>query len=112
MPLGSSISRASLYDDPQGETDTNLRLMLLIDKPFLDTPCCGVRQMTWHLRNQGHAVNVKRLRRLMRLMGLMPIYQQPNTSRAAKGHQTDPSLLRGLLWLLSSTCGTFADPLI
>ena len=59
MPLGSSISRASLSYDPQGETDTNLRLMLLIDRPFLDTPCCGVRQMTWHLRNQGRAIGPK-----------------------------------------------------
>ncbi len=24
--------------------------------------------MTWHLQNEGHAVNVKRIRRLMRLM--------------------------------------------
>ena len=35
--------------------------------------------MTWNLRNEGHAVNQKRIRRLMRLMGLMPIYQKPNT---------------------------------
>ena len=32
----------------------------------------------------------------MRLMGLMPIYQKPNTSKAAKGHKTYPYLLRGL----------------
>jgi putative transposase len=29
--------------------------------------------MTWHLQNEGHAVNDKRNRRLMRLMCLMPI---------------------------------------
>ena len=28
--------------------------------------------MTWHLRNEGHLVNEKRIRRLMRLMGLIP----------------------------------------
>ena len=32
----------------------------------------------------------------MRLMGLMPIYQKPNTSKAAKGHKIFPYLLRGL----------------
>ena len=32
----------------------------------------------------------------MRLMGLMPIYQKPNKSKAAKGHKTYPYLLRGL----------------
>ena len=53
--------------------------------------------MTWHLRNDDHVVNEKRIRCLMRLMGLMPIYQKPNTSRAAKGHKIYPYLLRGLL---------------
>ena len=32
----------------------------------------------------------------MRLMCLMPIYQKPNTSKAAQGHKTYPYLLRGL----------------
>ena len=91
-----SISRSSFYYAPQGETAMNLDLMLLIDKQFLDTPFYGVRQMTWHLQNEGHAVNEKRVRRLMRLMRLMPIYQKPDTSRPAKGHKTYPYLLGGL----------------
>ena len=91
-----SIARSSFYYSPLGETDTNLTLMRVIDKQFLDTPFYGVRQMTWHLRNDGHPVNEKRIRRLMRLMGLMPIYQTPNTSKPAKGHKTYPYLLRGL----------------
>ena len=49
--------------------------------------------MTRHLRNDGHRVNEKRIRRLMRLM---PIYQKPNTSRPARGLETYPHLLRGL----------------
>jgi putative transposase len=52
--------------------------------------------MTWHLQNEGHAVNQKRIRQLMRLMRLMPIYQKPDTSRPAKGHKTYPYLLGGL----------------
>ena len=70
--------------------------MQLIDVQSLDTPFSGVRQMTRHLRNEGHKVNEKRIRRLMRLMGLMPIYQKPNTSRPAKGHKIYPYPLRGL----------------
>ena len=91
-----SISRSSFYYEPQGETGTNLDLMRLIDKQFLDTPFYGVRQMTWHLRNESPLVNEKRIRRLMRVMGLMPIYQKPNTSKPAKGHKTYPYLLRDL----------------
>jgi putative transposase len=88
-----SISRSSFYYRPKGETALKLALMRQIDERFLETPFFGVRQMTWHLRNEGHLVNEKRIRRLM---GLMPIYQKPNTSKAAKGHKTYPYLLRGL----------------
>jgi len=91
-----SISRSSFYYQPKGETALNLMLMRKIDKQFLETPFYGVQQMTWHLRNDKHLVNEKRVRRLMRLMGLMPIYQKPNTSKAAKGHKIYPYLLRGL----------------
>ena len=91
-----SIARSSYYYEPKGETEQNLGLMRRIDEQFLETPFFGVRQMTWHLRNDGHLVNEKRIRRLMRLMGLMPIYQKPNTSRPAKGHKTYPYLLRSL----------------
>lgn len=63
----------------QGEIAMNLMLMRQIDEQFLETPFFGVRQMTWHLRDDGHLVNEKRIRRLTRLMGLMPIYQNSNT---------------------------------
>ena len=52
-----SISRSSFYYEPKGETEKNLDLMRVIDKQFLETPFYGVRQMTWHLRNEGHLVN-------------------------------------------------------
>jgi len=101
LPIGRqcallSISRSSFYYTLKGETAMNLMLMRQVDEQFLETPFYGVRQMTWHLRNEGHLVNEKRIRRLMRLMGLMPIYQKPNTSKPAKGHKIYPYLLRGL----------------
>lgn len=101
LPIGKqctllSIARSSFYYTLKGETAMNLMLMRQVDEQFLETPFYGVRQMTWHLRNEGHVVNEKRIRRLMRLMGLMPIYQKPNTSKPAKGHKVYPYLLRGL----------------
>jgi putative transposase len=57
-----SISRSSFNDSPLGETDANLAMMRLIDKQFLDTPFYGVRQMTWHFRNEGYPVHDKRIR--------------------------------------------------
>ena len=55
-----SISRSSFYYTPKGQTALNLMLMRQIDEQFLQTPFFGVRQMTWHLRNEGHLVNEKR----------------------------------------------------
>ena len=91
-----SIPRSTFYHRPAGETAGNLALMQIIDRQFMETPFFGVRQTTWYLRNEGHAVNPKRVRRLMRLMGLMPICRKPNTSKPAKGRQPYPYLLRGL----------------
>lgn len=91
-----SIPRSSLYYQRKGESPYNLELMTLIDKQFMDTPFYGVRQMTWHLKGEGHKVNKKRIRRLMRLMGLTPIYQKPNTSKSNKAHKIYPYLLGGV----------------
>ncbi len=81
---------------PKGETALNLALMRRIGEQFLETPFYVVRQMTWHLQNDGTLVNEKCIRRLMRLMSLMPIRRKPNASKAAKGHKTYPYLLKGL----------------
>ena len=44
--------------------------MALIDQQYLKTPFYGSRRMTAWLRNHGHQVNRKRVRRLMQLIGL------------------------------------------
>ena len=82
---------------PGGETAENVAPMRIIDRQFMETPFYGVRQMTWHLRNEGHALNPERVRRLMRLMSLMPIYRKPNISKPAKGRRPFLYLLRGLM---------------
>lgn len=106
-----SIARSFYCYEPEGETEQNLGLMRQIDEQFPETPFFGVRQMTWRLRNDGHLVNEKRMRRPMRLMGLMPICQKPDTSGPAKGRTTYPCLLKGLrvdrpnqVWRSDITC--------
>lgn len=101
LPIGTqykllSISRSSFHDQSAGETAMHLMLMRKIDEQFLETACLGVRQMTWHLRNEGYLGNEKRIRWLMRLMGLMPSCQNPNISRPLKGRKTSPYLLKGI----------------
>ena len=91
----ASISRSTFYHMPRGESARNLALMGMIDRQFLETPFYGAQQMTWHLRAEGHPVNIKRVRRLMRLMGLMPIYRQPRTR--SHTHKRDSLLCRSVI---------------
>ncbi len=92
-----SISRASFYYQPVGETAENLALMRLIDVQYLETPWYGSRQMARHFRRDGHEVGRKRVRRLMAMMGLVPIYQRPRTTVPNSEHRVWPYLLRGMV---------------
>ena len=96
-----SISRASFYRQPAGETPENLELMRIIDEAFMEMPWYGSRQMARHLRRQHWCVGRKRVRRLMRKIGLSPIYQAPKTSEPHPRHRIYPYLLRHLAieWL-------------
>ena len=90
------ISRSSLYYLPTEAGTEDLELMALIDQQYLKTPFYDSRRMTAWLRNHGHRVNRKRVRRLMQLIGLEAIYRRPNTSKPNPGHKVYPYLLRGL----------------
>ena len=76
------ISRSSLYYPPTEAGAEDLELMALIDQQYLKTPFYGSRRMTAWLRNHGHQVNRKRVRRLMQLIGLEAIYRRPNHQQA------------------------------
>ena len=91
-----SISRASFYRQPAGESTENLELMRLIDKAFMEMPWYGSRQMARHLRRLGWRVGRKRVRRLMKKIGLVAIYQAPKTSEPHPQHKIYPYLLRHL----------------
>ena len=79
------ISRSSLYYLPTEAGAEDMELMALIDQQYLKTPFYGSRRMTAWLRNHGHQVNRKRVRRLMQLIGLEAIYRRPNTSKPNPG---------------------------
>ena len=89
-----SISRFAYYGPLSGETPLNLALMRLIDEQFLQTPWYGCRQMARHLRQLGHEVGRKRVKRLMAKMGLAAVYQRPKTTFAHPEHTICPYLLR------------------
>jgi putative transposase len=64
-----SIRGSAYYHQPIGQSAQNLELMRLLDEQHLGTPVYGARQMTRHLRREGHKVNRKRIGRLMQMMG-------------------------------------------
>lgn len=71
--------------------------MGIIDKQFLKTPWYGLRQMACYMQRNGHKCGRHRVRRQMRLMRLVPIYQEPNTSKKHPHHKIWPYLLRNVV---------------
>lgn len=90
------LARSSWYYRPAGESAETLELLRLLDEQYTRTPFYGVRRMAAWLRSRGHAVNIKRVRRLRRLLGIEAIYPKPTTSAPAPGHRIYPYLLRGV----------------
>lgn len=92
------VCRSSFYYVPQEDSSYNEELMELIDKQYTKTPFYGVPRMVQYLRENGHRVNPKRIRRLYQKMDLHAIVPRPNTSKPHKGngHTIYPYLLRGV----------------
>ena len=91
-----NINRSSVYYQPTGVPDADLRLMRRIDEMHLKRPFYGSRRIRDWLQDEGFAVNRKRVQRLMRQMGIAALYPKANTSRPGKGHKIYPYLLKGL----------------
>jgi len=83
------MSRSSFYYRSRRDNTYNDFLMRLIDDQYTQRPTFGVEKMRDWLRNQGHWVNEKRVRRLMRLMGLEAVYPKPRISMDGRGRLYD-----------------------
>ena len=90
------LNRSSVYYQPVGVSDEDLRLMRLIDEIHLNRPFYGSRRVRDNLEDLGHTVNRKKVQLLMRQMGIAALYPKANTSRPGKGHKIYPYLLKGL----------------
>jgi putative transposase len=94
----AGVARSGVYAAPDEAMpdELDLRLLALIDEQYTLRPFYGSRRMVIHLREQGYAVNRKRVQRLMRVLGLAGMAPGPATSRAHPAHKVYPYLLRGL----------------
>ena len=88
------LNRASLYYEPLGESEENLRLLRLLDEQYTRAPFYGSRKMTEWLRTKGFEVNRKRVSRLMTLLAVEAVYPKPKLSQPGAGHKIYPYLLR------------------
>ena len=92
------VNRSSFYYKPAETADATLeyedRLKGRLDFWHTKHPCFGVRKMRDVLREEGHVVGKKRIRKWMNEMGIYAIYPKPNLSRRNQAHRIYPYLLR------------------
>jgi putative transposase len=90
------LPRSTAYYMPVEVSESDLRLMRLIDELHLQYPFAGSRMMRGLLEKDEHKVGRRHVRTLMRKMGIDALYRKPNTSRRRNGNQIFPYLLRNL----------------
>jgi putative transposase len=91
-----SLARSGVYRQRQGPDTEELALMQRIDELYMAHPFLGSRRIAVMLRQEGMAVNRKRVMRLMRAMALVALGPKPRTSKPAPGQRIFPYLLKGL----------------
>jgi putative transposase len=89
------IARSGVYRRPRAANDNDLALMRRIDELFTQWPFLGSRRLARMLREEGQAINRKRVQRLMRQMGIAALGPKPRTTKRAPGHKVFP-YLRGM----------------
>ena len=90
------ISRSSLYYHAIPVSQTDLRLMRLIDEIHLQYPFLGSRRIRDELEYRGHKIGRGHVKALMLKMGIEALYRKPRLSKAHPGHRVYPYLLGGL----------------
>lgn len=91
-----SLARSGIYREARGVSPEELDVMRRIDELYMAYPFLGSRRIAVMLRQQGLAVNRKRIKRLMRVMGLVALGPKPRTSKPMPGHRIFPYLLKGM----------------
>lgn len=90
------VNRSRIYYKARGEKPENLKMMQLMDRHLLEHPTEGVLSVVHLLRDLGHPVGPKRVRRLFRLLGHQTIYRRRNLTKMGQKVFIKPYLLRGL----------------
>lgn len=92
-----SVSRAGLSYESVVADDQTLQIMRRLDEWYAEHPDLGHRRLVVLLKEEGWAINIKRVRRLRALMGLETQFPKPNLSKPGVSRQRFFYLLRGLV---------------
>lgn len=90
------LARSSVYYRAVSLSEHDDQLMRLIDELHLEYPFMGSRQLRTQLKQRGHEIGRRHVRRLMQRMGIEALYRRPRTTKPAPGHRIYPYLLRNL----------------
>jgi putative transposase len=90
------VARSGVYRLAAAANDNDLAVMRRLDELFTAWPFLGSRRLAQMLREEGFAINRKRVQRLMRKMGIAALGPKPRTSGPEPGHKIHPYLLRNL----------------
>ena len=90
------VNRNRLEPRVPKRTASDLAVMAAMDALQTEFPFLGARKLVLELRELGHRVSRKRVRRLMQLMGISALVPQPNTSKPSPENKIYPYLLRDL----------------
>ena len=90
------LSRSSLYYQAALVSESDLKLMRLLDELHMKYPFMGSRRLRNELRDRGHEVGREHVRTLMQKLGISALYQKPRLSEPHPDHKIYPYLLRNL----------------
>jgi putative transposase len=90
------VARSGVYRPGAPANDNDLAVMHRLDELFTAWPFLGSRRMAKMLKEEGFAINRKRVQRLMRKMGIAALGPKPRTTKPQPGHKIFPYLLRNL----------------
>jgi putative transposase len=90
------LSRSSLYYEPRGPSEKEIRLKHRIDAIYTQYPFYGARRIQQQLQREGEVVGENTIAKYMREMAISAIYPGPNLSKRQKAAYIYPYLLRNV----------------
>ena len=91
------VTRSAVYYKPMEQSESDRRIVRVLDEIYMIDPCMGSRRLVVKLREDyGIETNRKHVQRLRQKMGIETIWCRPRrTSTPDNGHRKYPYLLKG-----------------